>query len=173
MSQDNHKSDDLSYNPFSEEYVHQSPSNLAQGYYSSAFFPKLSPSRPTLRRRRSSLTEAFSRDEYKRHARTPTDIQIPPPSAGLHPLKSALAAANIGYTPDDLGITRPYLSRVVNEGILVDAPSSSKTERPPPSPDQEKDVIVHQVRIALFSSCGLTDISLLRFHLKTHLQVSH
>ncbi|PPQ84579.1 hypothetical protein CVT25_015782 [Psilocybe cyanescens] len=150
MSYDN--SDDLAYNPFAEEDDRpSSASSSTQGYYSSAFFPKLSPSRPTLRRRRS-LTDKSLKDgqQSKRHTRTPTEIQITPPySAGLHPLKSALAATNNDSTLQDLGVTRPYLSRIVNEGTLVDAPlllqEGTVADRILPSPDQEKDVIVHRV----------------------------
>ncbi|KDR75097.1 hypothetical protein GALMADRAFT_226745 [Galerina marginata CBS 339.88] len=149
------ESDDLAYNPFAEEsdYASNSTSNLAQGYYSSAFFPKLSNSRPTLRRRRSSLTDQSSlkgNERRSKHARSRTEIQIVPHSAGLHPLKSALARAE-GTVFQDVGITRPHLSRMVNEATLVDAPlvdaplSDTVADQPAHSLDQEKEVIVHQV----------------------------
>ncbi|KAF8198060.1 peptidoglycan-binding LysM domain protein [Pholiota molesta] len=128
-------SDDLSYNPFAESQDDYSPttggSNLAQGYYSSAFFPKIPNSLPTLRHRRSSSTDYLypkSNGEPKKHTRTRTEIQIVPPhSAGLHPLKSALARVD-DSSLESLGITRPRLTQIN-----------------PPSPEEEKDVIIHQV----------------------------
>ncbi|KAH9485080.1 LysM and putative peptidoglycan-binding domain-containing protein 1 [Psilocybe cubensis] len=148
------KSDDLAYNPFAHEDDHRPPSasSSIQGYYSSAFFPKVSPSKPTLRRRKSLADKSFKLEQHPRnHARIPTEIQITPPySAGLHPLKSALAATNNGSILHDLDVTRPYLSRIVNEGNLVDAPllvDGTVADKIPPSQvsDLEKDVIVHQV----------------------------
>jgi hypothetical protein len=62
-------------------------------------------------------------------------------------LKSALAIAKDGIF-QDVGITRPHLSRIVNEGVLVDVSSADvdvATNKTPPSSDGEKDVIVHQV----------------------------
>jgi len=150
MSHD--ESDDLAYNPFAEEYDGSSGSTPAQGYYSSAssFFLPLSPTQPTLRRRRSSLTDGApvkGTEARKRHLRSRTEIQIVPHSAGLHPLKSALTAVN-GAVFQDVGITRPHLSRIVNEGALVDVPSIGidvvTNETPTPS-DEEKEVIVHHV----------------------------
>ncbi|KAF8902904.1 hypothetical protein CPB84DRAFT_1905355 [Gymnopilus junonius] len=142
--------DDPRYNPFAEEQ--SSISNHAQpGYYSSAFFPTLSNTQPTLRRRRSSLTARSLKDEDEwsrpKHARTRTEIQIIPHSPIVHPLKSALAGINGAVFPD-LGITRPHLSRILNDSVLFDTSESvedSLAVITPPSPDQEKDVIVHQV----------------------------
>lgn len=149
-------SDDLSYNPFAESQDDYSPttggSNLAQGYYSSAFFPKVPHSRPTLRRRRSSSTDHLypkSNGEPKKHTRTRTEIQIVPPhNAGLHPLKSALARVD-DSSLEDLGITRPRLTQIVKEGNSIDVPVSDddiNLDKNPPSPEEEKDVIIHQVR---------------------------
>ncbi|KAF9482211.1 hypothetical protein BDN70DRAFT_801886 [Pholiota conissans] len=148
----NDDSDDLSYNPFAEPEDDYSPtggSNLAQGYYSSAFFPKLSHSQPTLRRRRSSSNDyarAKPNGELRKHTRTRTEIQIdvPPQSAGLHPLKSALARVD-DSSYEDLGITRPHLSRIINEGSSAEVPVSDDNIKRPPSPEEEKDVIIHQV----------------------------
>ncbi|KAF8971091.1 hypothetical protein BDZ97DRAFT_1651638 [Flammula alnicola] len=141
-------SDDLAYNPFAEQDYYSSGSNLAQGYYSSAFFPM--PSEPVLGRRRSSLTEQTSskgNEGRRKHNRSRTEIQIVPHSAGLHPLKSALARID-GPVDEDLGITRPHLSRIVNEGTLVDIPSSAQDatfDKNLPLPEEEKEVIVHHV----------------------------
>ena len=148
MSHD--ESDDLAYNPFSEQYD-DSPGFIdTQGYFNSAFFPRLSPTRPTLRRRRSSLADRAplkDSEDLKKHVRSRTEIHIVPHSAGLHPLKSALAVAN-GAVFQDVGITRPHLSRIVNEGSLIDVPSAEidvAANNTIPPLDEEKEVIVHHV----------------------------
>jgi len=146
-------SEELAYNPFAEgDDEDVTGSHQTHGYYSSAFFPKAGASNPTLRHRRSSSTDklgAKSNAERKRHLRSRTEIQIVPPnSAGLHPLKSALAGT-IGAVFQDTNVTRPHLSRMVNEGNLVDAPSvedEGMSNGSPLTGDDEKDVIVHQVR---------------------------
>jgi len=148
-------SEDPEYNPFAEggsgsHDPSTSGSNLVQASYSSAFFPNSSNSRPTLRRRRSSLSVKLSSNGdggSTRHARSFTDIEIPPYSAGLHPLRTALAGIN-GTDFEDLGgVTRPHLLRAVNDANLGDASSPDRelSEEPSPSQEQEKEVIVHQV----------------------------
>ena len=91
-------------------------------------------------------------DEWTRpkHTRSRTEIQIVPHSPVVHPLKTALAGINGPVFPD-LGITRPHLSRIVNDGSLADGSETSDSSVEAtsiPSVDQEKDVIVHQVRFA-------------------------
>lgn len=156
--------DDPHFNPFAEDQA--SASNLSQpGYYSSAFFPMLSNTRPTLRRRRSSLSAQSLKDGNEsewtpsKHTRARTELQIMPHSPVVHPLKSALAAINGPIFPD-LGITRPHLSRIVNDSSLMDASDSTEGSLEgtiPSFPDQEKDVIVHQVCF-LISLCSLSFI---------------
>jgi hypothetical protein len=148
MSHD--ESDDLAYNPFAEQYDDSSRSTQAQGYFNSAFFPRISSAGPTLRRRRSSLADRAplkGTEGLKKHLRSRTEIRIVPHSAGLHPLKSALAVAN-GAVFQDVGVTRPHLSRIVNEGTLIDVPSAEidvAANKTTPSSDEEKEVIVHKV----------------------------
>jgi hypothetical protein len=144
------ESDDLAYNPFSEQYDEFSGSAQTQGYFNSAFFPRVSSTGPTLRRRKSSLADRAplkGPEGVKKHLRSRTEIHIVPHSAGLHPLKSALAVAN-GAVFQDVGITRPHLSRIVNEGNLIDVPSAEvdvASNKTTPSSDEEKEVIVHHV----------------------------
>ncbi|KIM45326.1 carbohydrate-binding module family 50 protein [Hebeloma cylindrosporum] len=148
MSHD--ESDDLAYNPFAEQYEDSPGSIQTQGYFNSAFFPQLSSTRPTLRRRRSSLADRAplkDSEDQRKHLRSRTEIHIIPHSAGLHPLKSALAVAN-GAVFQDVGITRPHLSRIVNEGSLIDVPSAVidlVANKTTPASDEEKEVIVHNV----------------------------
>ncbi|KAF8160695.1 hypothetical protein B0H34DRAFT_672838 [Crassisporium funariophilum] len=127
-------SDDLAYNPFAEEDNFASGSNLTQTHYSSALLPKL------------ERESAQGTNGRKKHTRSVTAINIVPHSAGLHPLKSALAAPNTAIFRD-LGVTRPHLSRIVNEGTLVDAPTIGSDEvlNPAVPPDEERDVIMHEV----------------------------
>lgn len=149
VSMSHDESDDLAYNPFAEQYDDSSESTQTQGYFNSAFFPRISPAEPTLRRRRSALARAPLKgpEGLKNHLRSRTEIQIVPHSAGLHPLKSALAVAN-GAVFQDVGVTRPHLSRIVNEGTLIDVPSAEidvVANKTTPSSDEEKEVIVHNV----------------------------
>ena len=144
--------DDITYNPFAEErdYSPATSKLIAtdSGHYSSSFFPKSATSRPSLRlRRKGSVDQACISDpeDNKKHARTRSDS---PKSAGLHPLKSALAGLNGAVFPD-LGITRPHLSRLVSDSNIADDIAESSTNgnsRSQPSLAQEKDVIVHHVR---------------------------
>ncbi|KAF9564744.1 hypothetical protein CPC08DRAFT_606964, partial [Agrocybe pediades] len=148
---------DLAFNPFADEESGNnepersgSSSTLVQASTSSAFFPN-SSSRPTLRRRRSSLSSkrAGKGDgSSARHTRFHTEIEIPPYSAGLHPLKTALAGINGTDLEDLSGVTRPHLLRIVNDANLGEISSTETNptaEQSPSSPDQEKEVIVHQV----------------------------
>jgi len=158
MSHD--ESDDLAYNPFSEQYDDASGFIDTQGYFNSTFFPRLSQT--TLRRRRSSLVDRAplkDSEDLKKHLRSRTEIHIVPHSAGLHPLKSALAVAN-GAVFQDVGITRPHLSRIVNEGTLIDVPSAevgvAASITIPPPLDEEKEVIVHHVCPSSFLQLVLT-----------------
>ena len=144
------ESDDLAYNAFAEQYDDSSEFTQTQGYFNSAFFPRISPTAPTLRRRRSTLvdrTPLKGPEGFKKHLRSRTEIHIVPHSAGLHPLKSALAVAN-GAVFQDVGVTRPHLSRIVKEGTLVDVPSAEidvAANKTTPTSDEEKEVIVHHV----------------------------
>jgi hypothetical protein len=144
--------DDITYNPFAEERDYSpATSKLVtthSGHYSSSFVPKSATSRPSLRfRRKGSADQAYISDpeDNKKHARTRSDS---PKSAGLHPLKSALAGLNGAVFPD-LGITRPHLSRLVSDSNVADDIPESSTNgksQSQPSPAQETDVIVHHVR---------------------------
>lgn len=145
--------DDPTYNPFAEDERFRSLTPA--GRYSSAFFPS-----STLRRRQSpSLNEqGFLHEGHpKRHTRAHTEIQIVSPnSAGLHPLKSALAAATFdAVLPETvIHVTRPNLSRIVGGANTLDVPSDKDrklTKKPPDMADQERDVIVHQVWTHLYS----------------------
>ncbi|KAF9527324.1 hypothetical protein CPB83DRAFT_884302 [Crepidotus variabilis] len=144
-------SDDLAYNPFADE-INNEPtgSNVATGYFNSAFFPEPSSPTTTLRRRRSSLSNKSPTKPVlgkKKHTRALSEIEITPHSAGLHPLKSALAAT-IGVVFQDSGVTRPNLSRLVSEANNHDGPEEEEdTKGPPPIRDEETDVIVHQVTL--------------------------
>ena len=145
-------SDDLSYNPFAEQddySAYSGGSNIAQGHYSSAYLHKAPNSPPSLRHRRSSSTDHVKRNgsQGKRVGpRFEVQIQVPH-SAGLHPLKSALAKID-SSSVEDLGNTRPSLSRLVNEGSFgnttaVEHDVNSEGSSTPP--EDEKDVIIHQV----------------------------
>ena len=136
--------DDPAYNPFADDERFQHITSA--GFYGSAFFP---PS--TLRRRQSPSLNEQGLLHPKRHSRARTEIQIVPPnSAGLHPLKSALAAATFdAVLPDTVThVTRPNLSRIVGGANVADVPGDKDGElKPPDIVDEERDVIVHQVCI--------------------------
>ncbi|KAJ3509026.1 hypothetical protein NLJ89_g5436 [Agrocybe chaxingu] len=143
--------DDLSYNPFAEDDSPRADSNLAQGYYSSAFFPKLGSSSPTLRRRRSSLTDKPSmkpKESRRKHIRSHTEIEISPHSAGPHPLKSALLGTIGAVFLENPDVTRPHLSRLVNDATAGDRDDveDDESQRTALPADEEKEVIVHKVR---------------------------
>ncbi|KAF8813905.1 hypothetical protein BYT27DRAFT_7220244 [Phlegmacium glaucopus] len=137
------ESEDLVYNPFAEDL---SESNLTHGFSSSSVH-KLSDPQLAL-----SLSEQNSvkrtAGERRKHSRSVPEISIVPHSDGLHPLKSALATQNdtVLY---DLGVTRPHLSRIVNERTSINVKSSEPedtlTIKTPLGSDEETEVIVHQV----------------------------
>ncbi|KAF9050050.1 hypothetical protein BJ165DRAFT_1525341 [Panaeolus papilionaceus] len=140
--------DSISYNPFADDDSHSKGSSINQGYYSSAFFPKLVDTSPSLRRRRSSINGqgATSKDPSRRKQSRLQNGIDEPDSPTIHPLKSALLAANGGCLPD-LGITRPSLSRLLGEGTSKNQSSEgdSSYRKAPLDLDEEKDVIVHQI----------------------------
>ena len=146
--------EDPTYNPFAEHNHHHDRSITSQGFYSSAFFPNLQVV-PTLRRRPSSLLVEHNQQpegQRKKQLRVKPEAQVVPPNtAGLHPLKSALVAT-IGSVLSD--VTRPNLSRVVSEANPPDAPSGhngESTSKPADVANEERDVIVHQVCAIIFS----------------------
>ncbi|PPR01705.1 hypothetical protein CVT24_001581 [Panaeolus cyanescens] len=140
--------DSISYNPFASDVSHSRASSVTQGYYSSAFFPKLVDTSPSLRRRRSSITGQNHprNDSLRRKQSRFQEDEDDPDSPTVHPLKSALLASNGGCLPD-LGITRPSLSRLLGEGTSSNPPSEETLShrKTPSDPDEEKDVIVHQI----------------------------
>ena len=144
--------DDPTYNAFAEHPI-------SQGFYSSAFLPSLT----NVRRRPSPLRPDEELDLNQRMGNPGVRLgldNIPPKSPGLHPLKSALVATtDLDSLSDNTHITRPNLSRIVNGDqnpvFLKDetAESSSNLE----VANEEKDVIVHHVRVVVFGV--LIDIS--------------
>ena len=134
--------DDPTFNPFAEHgYGHDRPTT-SQGFYSSAFIPSLTNEQRTP----SPLREAPNSERgrgRKGHLRARSEIQIVPPnSAGLHPLKSALFA-----TVDDSlsGVTRPNLFRIVSEGQASPSQEEESSSNEIDVAIEEKDVILHQV----------------------------
>jgi hypothetical protein len=141
--------DDPTYNPFADDERFQHITSA--GFYSSAFVPPL-----TLRRRQSPSLNEQGLLQPERHSRARTEIQIVPPnSAGLHPLKSALAAASFdAIFPDTVThVTRPNLSRIVGGANIADVKNGELTSKPPDIADEERDVIVHQVCILPLYLC--------------------
>ena len=135
--------DDPTYNAFADDERFQHITSA--GFYSSAFVPPL-----TLRRRQSPSLNEQGLLQPEHHSRARTEIQIVPPnSAGLHPLKSALAAATFdAVLPDTVThVTRPNLSRIVGRSSVADIKNEVLTSKPPDIADEERDVIVHQVCI--------------------------
>lgn len=146
--------DDPTYNAFADDERFQHITSA--GFYSSAFLPPL-----TLRRRQSPSLIEQGLLQPERHSRARTEIQIVPPnSAGLHPLKSALAAATFdAVLPDTVThVTRPNLSRIVGWANVADVKDGELTSKPSDIADEERDVIVHQVCIlpSYFSSFNLS-----------------
>jgi hypothetical protein len=131
----------LTYNPFAEENGHLSESNLAQGSSSSSL-PQLNNA---LSLSAQKSVKGTTGEQGKRNRSVP-EISILPQSAGcLHPLKSALARQN-DTALYDLGVTRPHLSRIINESTLINDDSfeldNTSTIKTPS--DEETDVIVHE-----------------------------
>lgn len=130
------ESGDFTYNPFAEDNDCLSEPNPAQGYSSSSV-PKLS--NPLSLNIQNSIKG--STDERGK------EIGVVPESAGcLHPLKSALARQNDTLLYD-LGVTRPHLSRIINEKTLIKDKSSEQDDtsifKTPSPSDEETEVIVH------------------------------
>ncbi|KAJ7594464.1 peptidoglycan-binding LysM domain protein [Mycena floridula] len=97
--------------------------------------------------RRGSLLEASASSSTlastSRHSRAQTESELPTSHTSSHPLRSAGLASG----PGDAGITRPHLARMVDVGILVDAPVveiPSSSNELDPSPE-EKLVLVHEI----------------------------
>jgi hypothetical protein len=90
----------------------------------------------------------------KRHIRSRAEVYTSrnpsnPSGGNLHPLRSSGLTTGSG----DPGITRPHLSRIVKVGTLVDAPpiQSDDTNDSSSLSVEEKDVLVHEVCLVLFS----------------------
>lgn len=107
-------------------------------------------------RRRNSGSRAIGTSALARHVRSRTETyarntRSPGIAGHLHPLRSA----GLITGPGDAGVTRPHLARMVNVGMLVDAPPVEPDDSSVP-PTEEKEVLVHEVG-------GIQDISLILF----------
>ncbi|KAG5639449.1 hypothetical protein H0H81_001571 [Sphagnurus paluster] len=89
--------------------------------------------------RRSIESGQETRTVFGKHTRSRTEIDNRRGSNSIHPLRSAGLASG----PNDAGITRPHLSRVLNVGTLVDAPSLEAET--PEIAVEERDVLVHEI----------------------------
>ncbi|KAF5380513.1 hypothetical protein D9615_004747 [Tricholomella constricta] len=98
--------------------------------------------RDTLSFRRRSLEtmDESSSIAFGKHTRSCTDFDISTSSGSIYPLRSAGLASE----PNDAGITRPHLSRVLNVDTLVDAPPVEADSIPDTSVEV-KDVLVHEI----------------------------
>ncbi|KAG6831725.1 hypothetical protein H0H87_004276 [Tephrocybe sp. NHM501043] len=94
----------------------------------------------TLRRGSLDKDAPNTPNVLREHVKSRTELDVYTGSNSLHPLRSAGLAPG----PNDAGVTRPHLSRVLNVGALVDAPPVT-VNRNPAFP-VETDVLVHQVR---------------------------
>lgn len=150
--------DSLEFNPFSEFTQETSDGGSLDETgvhnYSSAVHPK-HHARPSIRHRKSSSNESsISRSGSRmRHARSHTEVSVGSRSGdGIHPLRTGFNGTQ------DTGVTRPHLSRMVNTGNLVDAPTvdsdrpQSSVSRTSSAGTEERDVLVHEVRELLFIS---------------------
>lgn len=131
---------DLEFNPFSSEH------SIAISKASSSTNPlNFTSSRPNSSRHRtssSSGSESFHRLRRGGHERAQTEI-VGASSSYSHPLRGASAFA----TEFDDTVTRPHLTRILNDGMLFDNPSDTSTpEDEEPNPP-EAEVLVHEVGI--------------------------
>ncbi|RDB25472.1 Ribosomal lysine N-methyltransferase 4 [Hypsizygus marmoreus] len=80
---------------------------------------------------------------FRRHTRSRTEIYTNSDwnSGHVHPLRSAGVRAG----PNDAGVTRPHLSRMLDVGPLVDAPPLESEGLAIPV-TEEKDVVVHDIK---------------------------
>jgi hypothetical protein len=136
-----------SYDPFTSDWQDGEEDELAQvAYHDSDSHPTYTEHKTDAPNQASSNPRESSRTvKNARHMRSHTEPYITSHggSGHLHPLRSAGMRAG----PNDAGITRPHLSRIVNVGTLVDAPPvepDSNCESTPAT--EEKDVLVHEVR---------------------------
>lgn len=142
------ESEDLAYKPFAEDNDYLSESNVAHGFASSSVPSKHSNPQLVLSLSEPNSAVQGTTDEGGKHNHSAPDISIVRHTAGLHPLKSALATQNdtVLY---DLGVTRPHLSRIINERTLINDKSSeledSLTIQTPLASDKEIEVIIHEV----------------------------
>ena len=126
---------DPTYNPFAEHNDYR---------YSSPSVPKLN--KPLSLSAQASV-KGTTGEQGKRNLSVP-EISIVPEGVGsLHPLKSALARQN-DTALYDLGVTRPHLSRIINERTLINDNLSelenTSTIKTPSASDEETEVIVHK-----------------------------
>jgi len=137
--------EELVHNPFAEDNDYLSESNLAHGFSSSSV-PNLRNPQPALPLSEQNSVKGIIGERGK-HSHSVPEISIVPHSDGLHPLKLALATQN-DIVPYDLGVTRPHLSRIINERTLMNVKSSdvedTLTIKTPLAPEEETEVIVHQ-----------------------------
>src|ERR1700734_3499379 len=96
--------EDFAYNPFAEDNGYLSDSNdLGHGSSSSSqAVSELNDSQLVLSLSTQNSVKGITGEQGKRNRFVP-EISIVPHSAGLHPLKSALATQD----DTDLGVTRP------------------------------------------------------------------
>ena len=139
------ESEDPAYNPFAEDSLE---SNLTDALSSSSGVTKLSKPQLALSQSAQNSVKGITGERRKRNHSVP-EISIIPHSSSLHPLKSGLATQNDA----DLGVTRPHLSRIINESTLINVKSSEQednnasTVKPSFASVEETEVIVHQASL--------------------------
>ncbi|KAK7473219.1 hypothetical protein VKT23_001317 [Stygiomarasmius scandens] len=119
-----------------------------------SFNPFASPGSPSSSRRRYSVSEGTSLGLNTTAGRSLVDFRVPrldsqaennTENVGYnHPLRSAGLAADF----EDVGVTRPHLTRAVDTGVLVDLESEGgdgSTQDELESSAEEEVVIVHEV----------------------------
>lgn len=95
---------------------------------------------------RGSLKNARSQSTLTgRRVSSWTGLEASSSNSSLHPLRSA----GLAEGPNDAGVTRPHLSRVLKVGTLVDAPPV--TNNSASTPIEAMDVFIHVV-----SGCRLS-----------------
>lgn len=147
--------DSLTYNPFTSDWQEEEEEALTATqvvYHNYDNVAHTEHSTVTPIRASQGAKESGSTHQGSRHTRAQTESYLfnYGGSGHLHPLRSAGMRAG----PNDAGITRPHLSRIVNVGTLVDAPPvESDPSSKPTRRMEEKDVLVHEVRLNYSRLC--------------------
>lgn len=146
----------------------EDPEEESRSYYASALHPKHSPKyMPT---RRHSSEGSSSSSLFSRHGRSRTDSNTNRTMRRHHPLTNTR-----NDLPDSTEVTRPHLTRTVNQtdGDTRASENGSEDDDMEIRKEEERDVLVHQVIGIIFYLIVCISFSVIRLSRKTPWQEFH